>query len=142
CSALQIINHIQDCAADYRNLDRVYMPLDYLAREGAEVSELGAPRASPALLAALHNLAQRTELLVREGCDLPRQVRDLRLSLETSVIARLAQRLVTMLIARDPLSERVHLTKPGFLSFTLLGIAQGLGERGRRASLRHAVGDA
>ena len=31
CAALQIINHIQDCAADYRNLNRVYVPLDALA---------------------------------------------------------------------------------------------------------------
>jgi len=31
CAALQIINHLQDCAADYRNLDRVYLPLDALA---------------------------------------------------------------------------------------------------------------
>ncbi|MGH6830150.1 MAG: squalene/phytoene synthase family protein, partial [Methylocella sp.] len=25
CTALQIINHLQDCGADYRNLDRVYV---------------------------------------------------------------------------------------------------------------------
>ncbi len=30
CAALQIINHLQDCAADYRNLDRVYIPQDAL----------------------------------------------------------------------------------------------------------------
>ena len=28
CSALQVLNHLQDCAEDYRNLDRVYLPLD------------------------------------------------------------------------------------------------------------------
>ena len=28
CSALQVINHLQDCAKDYRALDRVYLPLD------------------------------------------------------------------------------------------------------------------
>ena len=26
CAALQIINHLQDCAKDYRDLDRVYIP--------------------------------------------------------------------------------------------------------------------
>ncbi len=30
CAALQIINHLQDCGADYRRLDRVYIPLDSL----------------------------------------------------------------------------------------------------------------
>ena len=26
CNALQVINHLQDCAADYRQLDRIYLP--------------------------------------------------------------------------------------------------------------------
>jgi len=138
CSALQIINHLQDCGADYRNLDRVYVPLDGMAKEGVDPAALAAPRASPGLLACLHHLAARTELLVRQGSALPRQVRDLRLGLETAVIARLAQKLVTMLIHRDPLSETVHLTKPGFLAFTLVGVGAALVDRGRRATRRHA----
>ena len=40
CAALQIINHVQDCAADYRNLDRVYLPLDLLTKHGAGVEHL------------------------------------------------------------------------------------------------------
>ena len=47
------------------------------------------------------------------------QVKDLRLSLETAVIGRLAQTLVTLLQKRDPLSEKVHLSKPEFLALTL-----------------------
>ena len=49
CAALQIINHLQDCKDDYRNLDRVYVPQDALAASGAAVEALGARRASPAL---------------------------------------------------------------------------------------------
>ena len=45
CAALQVINHLQDCADDYRNLDRVYLPLDTLARHGARVEDLGAAQA-------------------------------------------------------------------------------------------------
>ncbi len=41
CAALQIINHLQDCAADYRTLDRVYIPLDALAARGIGVEALG-----------------------------------------------------------------------------------------------------
>jgi hydroxysqualene synthase len=137
CSGLQIVNHLQDCGTDYRNLDRVYVPLDAMAKEGTDPTALAAPRASPAMLACLHAVAARTELLIRQGSELPRQVRDLHLSLETAVIARLAQTLVTMLNHRDPLSEKVHLTKPGFLAFTLAGIGAGLVDRGRRATLRH-----
>src|SRR5215475_1796853 len=40
CSALQVLNHLQDCADDYRRLDRVYLPLDDLAAEGTAVEVL------------------------------------------------------------------------------------------------------
>ncbi len=65
CAALQIINHLQDCKDDYRNLDRVYVPQDALAASGATVEALGADRATPALLDCLHKLAERTETLAR-----------------------------------------------------------------------------
>ena len=42
CAALQINNHLQDCGKDYRNLDRVYVPLDALAAAGTSVEALGA----------------------------------------------------------------------------------------------------
>src|SRR5260370_19729102 len=34
CAALQVLNHLQDCAADYRALDRVYQPLAALDAAG------------------------------------------------------------------------------------------------------------
>src|ERR1700733_1289386 len=37
CSALQIINHIQDCADDYAQLDRVYIPQDMLMVHGGRI---------------------------------------------------------------------------------------------------------
>ncbi len=67
CAALQIINHLQDCKDDYRNLDRVYVPQDALAAGGVNVEALGEPQASPALLAVLHALAARTEQLLAES---------------------------------------------------------------------------
>ena len=49
CSALQVINHLQDCAKDYRVLDRVYVPLDALDAHGVRVQALAASAASPEL---------------------------------------------------------------------------------------------
>ena len=88
CAALQIINHLQDCKDDYLNLDRVYVPLDTLAACGAGVEALGEPQASPALLAGLHGLAQRTERLLSESDGFSLQIDDWRLALEVSVINR------------------------------------------------------
>jgi squalene synthase HpnC len=136
CAALQIINHIQDCRNDFRNLDRVYIPLDDMALAGTNVQALDAPRASPELLACLHKLAARTAGLLRDGWPLPDQIRDFRLSLEISVIHRLAWSLVHTLMARDPLSEKVHLRSLGFAGVGMLGVLQGLWRRlGRRGAV-------
>src|SRR5215467_12645661 len=48
CAALQVINHLQDCARDYRDLDRVYVPLDALGTHGLAVEALADRQASPA----------------------------------------------------------------------------------------------
>jgi squalene synthase HpnC len=111
CAALQIINHLQDCKADYGNLNRVYVPLDALAAAGLGVEALGEARASPALLGCLHELAARTERLLCESDDFANLVQDRRLGLEIAVIVQLAHRLTHLLMRRDPLSERVHLDK-------------------------------
>lgn len=127
CSALQIINHIQDCGKDFRLIDRVYVPQDMLARHGASVEALGAPAASPPLRAALRELAERNAALVAHGAELSPQVRDWRLRLETAIIARLATTLNDWLLARDPLSETVHLSRMGALWQALLGVCGSLG---------------
>jgi hydroxysqualene synthase len=132
CAALQIINHLQDCAADYRNLNRVYIPLDALDRSGAAVEALGEPRASPALRACLSELAVRTRGLLRESAVFSGQIRDFRLALEVSVIQSAAERLTGMLKVRDPLSERVHLGKAGFAGIGLIGLVKGAVHRLRR----------
>ena len=129
CAALQIINHIQDCAADYRNLNRVYIPLDALAACGLGVEALGAPKASPELLRCLAGLAERTGALLQEGAVLPNLVKDWRLALEISVIQTLAQHLTRILTRRDPLSERVHLSKLGVAGVSLFAVLKGVTRR-------------
>jgi squalene synthase HpnC len=136
CAALQIINHLQDCAADYRNLDRVYVPLDALAAEGLGVEALGEGRASPALRRCLAGLAKRTALLLQEGDPLPVLIKDWRLGLEISVIHALAQHLTSLLLTHDPLSERTHVGKAGAAGISLLAVVTGISRRlGRRARL-------
>jgi len=136
CAALQIINHIQDCQNDFRDLDRVYVPLDYMAAARTNVKALDAPRASPEMLACLHKLAERTAGLLRDGYPLPDQIDDFRLSLEISVIHRLAWSLVHTLMARDPLHDKVHLRSLGFAGVGMLGVLHGLWRRlGRRGAI-------
>jgi squalene synthase HpnC len=126
CSALQVINHLQDCAQDYRRLNRVYLPLDTLAAHGAAVEMLDAPKASPPLRGALAELAHRTSELTARGGALIPQIRDVRLGAEIAAIHALARRLARDLESRDPLSERVHLGKAGFALVGGLGAARFL----------------
>jgi squalene synthase HpnC len=126
CSALQIINHLQDCAADYRNLNRVYLPQDLLEANKIGPEVLAAHQASPALKVVLRELTAKTDLLIEEGAKLAPQLKNFRLCLETSVIAKLAFSLNHLLTERDPLSEPVHLSKYQGLAVSLLGIASGL----------------
>ena len=104
CAALQVINHLQDCAKDRRTLDRVYIPLD----TGLRIEDLDAPRASPALRAILTGLVERTRGLLAQSAGFAAMIRDRRLAAEVAVIQRLAESLCDRLEARDPLSERVH----------------------------------
>jgi squalene synthase HpnC len=129
CAALQINNHLQDCAKDYRNLDRVYVPLDALAASGTRVEALGAPSASPQLRRCLAGLAERTEALLLEGDALPMMVKDFRLGLELSVIQTLARHITHILATHDPLSERVHVGKFGAVGIGLFAVAKAAAQR-------------
>jgi squalene synthase HpnC len=122
CAGLQINNHLQDCAKDYKNLNRVYLPRDALAASGASVEMLGAEKAPPALRQCLHALAVRTEALLDEGRPLAAKVRDTRLGLEVAVIQMFADKIVTLLKERDPLSETVHLKSLQLLGYSVAGI--------------------
>src|SRR5207344_259413 len=110
CAGLQINNHLQDCAKDYKSLNRVYLPRDALAATGASVEMLGEAKSPPPLLQCLHALAVRTETLLDESRSLSAEVKDFRLGLEVAVIQAFADKIVAMLKVRDPLSERVHLS--------------------------------
>jgi squalene synthase HpnC len=114
CAALQINNHLQDCGKDYRALNRVYIPLDAFAAAGAKVEELGADRASPVLLACIRQVAARNRGLLAGSEPFSSLIENTRLAHEVAVIHSYARRIAAMLQTRDPLSERVHLSKAEF----------------------------
>ena len=132
---------MQDCQADYRNLDRVYVPLDALAAVGAKVEELGHAQSSPALRECLRGLAVRTGKLLDQSAPFSPLIGDFRLAMEVAVIQSLARRLVAMLTTRDPLSERVHLGAAGFAAVGILGMVQGLALRLLRPAIAAPMGN-
>ncbi|MCG8692347.1 MAG: squalene synthase HpnC [Minwuiales bacterium] len=123
CDALQVINHLQDCADDYRVLDRVYLPQDWMADAGVTVRDLDAPFAKPGLRRVLDQCLDLVEEWLDTASLLPAGCRDVRLGMETAAILSLAKRLTAELRRRDPLAEPVKLGKPSFLMTAGTGAA-------------------
>ena len=126
CAALQVLNHLQDCAPDYARLDRVYLPQDDLAAAGIGVEALSAARASGNLRRVIDGMLDRTAALIETAHGLPPRVAGFGLRCECAVIVALAERLVRRLRRGDPLAERVGLGKPDFLAAFIRGVARGL----------------
>ncbi len=137
CNSLQVINHLQDCADDYRRLDRVYLPQRWMREAGAEATMLGEPAARAPLLAVIRRCAAGAAALNAAAEALPLGLRSWRLSAESAVILAIAKRLTAELACRDPLAERVELSRIGFLRTGLAGLLWLLirrpGARGKEA---------
>ncbi len=130
CHALQVINHLQDAADDYRDLDRVYVPEPWLAAEGLGVEVLAAPSSPAGLRRVLDRLLAGTDGLLARSRVFARDVKDTRLALEIAAIQALAEGLAAKLRREDPLTHRVKFSKT---RMALVGLAGAwAGWRARR----------
>ena len=115
CSALQLINFLQDAAIDWRR-GRLYLPLESLARHGlteADV-ELAATRhqASRALRDCIEQEAQRARSMLARGAPLASRTGG-RLGWELRAIVAGGQRILLKLAAggHDPFARRPALNR-------------------------------
>jgi len=122
CAALQLINHVQDCADDYLTLGRVYLPTDWMREAGADVADLGAADASPALRQVLEWTVAGIDALLLDAGQLPANLSSRRLGLEASVIFQIARALSCRLRKVDPLSRRFELNKPELIVCAFRGL--------------------
>jgi len=139
CTALQVLNHLQDCGDDYRDMDRVYIPQDWMGEEGALTEELTGAALTPAMRRVVDRMLDATDTLVGEARALPSMIANRRFAMECAVIVCLAARLAQLLRAGDPLAGRVALSKVDFALAAIKGIAWGLFGRRPRASIGEAA---
>ena len=111
CNVLQIINHMQDCADDYRTVDRVYIPEDMLSKNGADIIELSEEKSSPALKKTMYDMLDRMLPMMDLAKQFPKHIPNQRLRLEVSVIYSLAEKMIETLHEKDPLTESTKLSK-------------------------------
>lgn len=132
CTALQVINHLQDCGVDYLEMDRVYVPQDHMAANNVSLEHLKGKLTSSGLRRTLDRLLDETESLMREARRLPGNLKDFRLRCESATIVRLAIGMIAELRRSDPLAIRVKPKRPAFVLAALQGIAWACltGQRG------------
>ena len=97
CSALQIINFLQDIAIDCAK-ERIYMPQDDLARFGLSESQLAAHDTSGNWRDFMTFQVQRTRRMLWDGAPLGRALTG-RVGLETRMIVAGGDRILSKIIA-------------------------------------------
>ena len=126
CNALQVINHLQDCQDDYRALDRVYLPMNWMADEGVTVEDLDKPASNMGIRRVIDHTLDETETLLHEAARLPKGLASRRLAMESAAILDIAWSLADRLRREDPLARRVQLTKPEYFWCCIRGAVSAL----------------
>jgi len=122
CAALQVLNHLQDLKEDLLELDRIYLPLDWLAAEGATVADLRADSLNPAMRRVIDRCLDETDRLLTNAATLPCRLSRSRLRYEAAVILTNAERLSHRLRRDDPLAGRVALGNLARMGCVVRGI--------------------
>jgi len=130
---LQVVNHLQDCADDKRDLDRVYVIDKWLEEEGGGVSDIDGDKSSPALRRVIDRMLDECDRLMIDARRLPFALKSRHLAMESAVIVRLADRLIDLLRKGDPVATRVALKKPDFAVAGIAGAVSGFLAAGRGA---------
>ena len=125
CSSLQLINHLQDCGDDYRSLDRVYLPMDWVSEAGLDLVDLNKNKTTLALRRVLDWMLMGVNEQLNDSKSLPNNLQSVRLSLETSIIYEVAQKLFQKIKLNDPLSSRIELSKSELAICSIKGVVTG-----------------
>jgi len=136
CDALQVINHLQDCKEDFLDLNRVYLPSDWLLETGAKPEDLGALAANDGLRKVFDQCLDGVDILLARARTLPGRLTSRRLALESAAIVRIAEKLTGKLRREDPVAGRVALNKVQYLACCARGVFDVWFGRARRSRSR------
>ncbi len=111
CTALQLANFWQDVTVDLQK-DRVYLPLDLLAKHGYTVEELFALKFDRRFEQVIHDAVDVAEDLFRKGLPLIGMV-DRRLALDLSLFSRGGMKILQKIRGQNynVLKQRPHISK-------------------------------
>ena len=124
CTALQLANFWQDVTVDLLK-DRVYIPLDVMARHGYTVSDLYARRFTPACREVMREIVDRARDLFERGLPLIGKV-DRRLALDIDLFSRGGMCVLDKIKKQnyDVLAARPAISKPERVRLLLGSLAR------------------
>ncbi|MEP6356786.1 MAG: squalene synthase HpnC [Hyphomicrobiales bacterium] len=122
CTVLQILNHLQDCGKDKAEIDRVYIPADWLNEERLDDSVLDGNHTPTSYRRVLDRCLDGCDPLLALCQKLPSRLKSRRLAAESTVIVHLAHKLHKRLRNGDPLATRVKLKKSDFALAGFFGL--------------------
>lgn len=112
CTALQLANFWQDVAVDYQK-DRVYLPLDSMAKFGVSESDIATRKATPQFRVLLKFEVERTRDWFKRGLPLANMV-DRSLALDIELFSRGGLAILDAIERQnyDVLARRPAISKP------------------------------
>ena len=122
CTALQIINHIQDCKEDFKNLDRVYIPENLLKKHKLDVNILMKDSSCQNFTRLKIEVISKVENLLKEIKESLQLIDIWKLKKETLIILNIAKRLCFLLKIKDPLKKKIKLSSIDLLFCFIKGI--------------------
>ena len=124
CTGLQLANFWQDVAVDLEK-DRIYLPLDLLARHSVSEADLFAHRPTPGFRAAMAEAVQMAREFFRQGRPLPAMV-DRRLALDLELFTQGGLYILTKIekLNYDVLSARPKISKSERVALLLGTVAR------------------
>ena len=126
CTALQIVNHIQDLKYDAKILNRVYIPDELFIQFNVTPDILLTDKSSAELRKLIAEIMNRVRGLLKDAEVLPGIVKSRRLRLEICVIFSLTNIMVKKILNGDVLVREIKLNKWDWLKATVSGICRGL----------------
>lgn len=129
CSALQILNHLQDLRQDWTRLRRLYLPRDWITAAGGRAEDL-ARAPTPALFRPLIlDALDRTDALLMEAERLPGLIRDRGLTMQCRMVVELAKHLSRRLRAHAPETAETKASRSDWALAASRALWSGLGGR-------------
>ena len=111
CTALQIINHMQDCKKDLEELNRVYIPESLFKKYSINKSILKKSRSMGNFEKLKVEIIENVLISLKTTKNGLSFIQSWRLRKETLIILNIAKRLCNLLKKRDPLKENIKLSR-------------------------------